>query len=56
MKKTEAEENEAKDKAEKKKVEEKKVQELEMKKDYNKILTEQKEKTRKTVQSLGQLE
>lgn len=27
-----------------------------MKKDYNKILTEQKEKTRKTVQSLGQLE
>jgi hypothetical protein len=46
MKKTDAEEKEATDKAEKKKLAEKSAQDLEMKKDYNKILTDQKEKTR----------
>jgi hypothetical protein len=56
MKKTEAEEKEAKMKDEQKKAEDKKAQDIEMKKDYNQILTDQKEKTRKTVQSLGQLE
>lgn len=56
MKKTEADEKAAKEKEEKKKADEKKALEQDMKKDYNKILTEQKEKTRKTVQSLGQLE
>ena len=37
-------------------MEEKKAQDVEMKKDYNKILTDQKEKTRATVQSIDQLE
>lgn len=56
MKKTEAEEKLEKEKEAKKKLEDKKAQDVEMKKDYNKILTDQKEKTRATVQSIDQFE
>lgn len=56
MKQTEKDEKDAKQKEAKKKVEDKKAQDVEMKKDYNKILTEQKQKTRATVQSIDQLE
>lgn len=52
MKQTEKDEKDAKQKEAKKKVEDKKAQDVEMKKDYNKILTEQKQKTRATVQSI----
>ena len=56
MKKTEADEKLEKEKDAKKKIEDKNAQDVEMKKDYNKILTDQKQKTRATVQSIDQFE